>query len=526
MANRNLFSTAKKKAQSTNTMNEAGGTAYKMESRAALAQIATTGCLSSTYYASAKSQLDQVLKLAKEVAAQPEGDLFLAKLAIYSREKGFMKDMPALLLTILAIRSPLLYEKIFPRVVDNTKMLRNHVQILRSGQIDGRKAMPCAMRRQIKKWFANRSGNKLFRDSVGNDPSLVDVIKMVHPKPSNPEQNALFGYLLNRKFNDEFLPPLVKQYECFKQDKTLEVPDVPFQMLDSLGLNTKHWTSIAKNAKWQMTRMNLNTFQRHGVFSSKNMVKMIAERLKDAEQVKNAKAFPYQLMSAFMNSDSSIPFEIKDALQEAMEISTNNIPALEGNVYVFVDVSGSMSSVVTGVHGKKKASTVQCLDVAALIGAAIMRTNKQTVVVPFDTELHRHSLNSRDSIMTNATKLKSKYGGGTNCSLGVEWLAKEKKEVDLIIYVSDNESWVDTRYGSSNATKTLRYFKEIKKRNKNAKMVCIDLQPYTTTQAPDRKDILNVGGFSDQVFEVIAQFAKYGNNGEHWADFINKEVEL
>jgi 60 kDa SS-A/Ro ribonucleoprotein len=34
----------------------------------------------------------------------------------------------------------------------------------------------------------------------------------------------------------------------------------------------------------------------------------------------------------------------------------------------------------------------------------------------------------------------------------------------------------------------------------------IDLQPYTTTQAPERSDILNVGGFSDAVFSVVASF--------------------
>jgi 60 kDa SS-A/Ro ribonucleoprotein len=38
------------------------------------------------------------------------------------------------------------------------------------------------------------------------------------------------------------------------------------------------------------------------------------------------------------------------------------------------------------------------------------------------------------------------------------------------------------------------------------KLVCIDLQPYTTTQAPDRDDILNIGGFSDAVFSVVAAF--------------------
>ena len=38
------------------------------------------------------------------------------------------------------------------------------------------------------------------------------------------------------------------------------------------------------------------------------------------------------------------------------------------------------------------------------------------------------------------------------------------------------------------------------------KLVCIDLQPYGTAQAPDREDILNVGGFSDAVFHVVAGF--------------------
>ena len=38
------------------------------------------------------------------------------------------------------------------------------------------------------------------------------------------------------------------------------------------------------------------------------------------------------------------------------------------------------------------------------------------------------------------------------------------------------------------------------------KLVSIDLQPYTTTQAPDRDDILNIGGFSDAVFSVVAAF--------------------
>lgn len=532
MANRDLFSTARK-TQAADTINEAGGKAYKMSERAALAQLAATGCLSNTFYVSAKSQLDKVLKLANKVSQQKTGNEFLAKLAIYSRQHAFMKDMPALLLTILAVRDPDLYERVFPQIVDNGKMLRNHVQILRSGQVDGRRSMPAAMRRQIRKWFRERNNHRLFKDTVGNDPSLADIIKMVHPKPRDAEQDALFGYILGREYNAENLPPLVKQYEAFKADKSGEVPDVPFQMLDSLGLEDKHWFEIAKNARWQMTRMNLNTFQRHNVFRSKERTKMIANRLQDEHQIKSAKAFPYQLMGAYLNADSSVPFEVRDALQEAMEIAVSNIPHIDGEVYVFVDVSGSMQSPVTGYQGRRQASKVMCVDAAALIGASIMRANKHCHIMPFHNSLFTNvKFNPRDSIMTNAQKIKNCGWGGTSLSLGPKWLAKNKKKVDLIIFVSDNESWLDSKgqsryswYGEG-GTATMDAFEQIKRRNPKCKMVCIDLQPNTNTQAPDRNDILNVGGFSDVVFNVIAQFNEHGMDPKHWVDVINKEIEL
>jgi 60 kDa SS-A/Ro ribonucleoprotein len=50
--------------------------------------------------------------------------------------------------------------------------------------------------------------------------------------------------------------------------------------------------------------------------------------------------------------------------------------------------------------------------------------------------------------------------------------------------------------------------------------VLIDLQPNATTQATAREDILNVGGFSDQVFEVMAEFAAGRLRSGHWVDAI------
>jgi 60 kDa SS-A/Ro ribonucleoprotein len=63
-----------------------------------------------------------------------------------------------------------------------------------------------------------------------------------------------------------------------------------------------------------------------------------------------------------------------------------------------------------------------------------------------------------------------------------------------------------------------------KTRNKQAKLVCLDIQPYTDTQCPDNKDVLNIGGFNDSVFSVVDRFVNTDVDS-HFTDVIN-EMEL
>jgi 60 kDa SS-A/Ro ribonucleoprotein len=56
------------------------------------------------------------------------------------------------------------------------------------------------------------------------------------------------------------LPDQVQAFEAFKADPTLDMPDVPFQILTALSLTKDHWTTIAKTVSWQMLRQNINSF--------------------------------------------------------------------------------------------------------------------------------------------------------------------------------------------------------------------------------------------------------------------------
>jgi len=514
VANKSLFTSLRGLLfPDADAVNEEMAPAYSLTPRQALAQYAATGCLNATYYASAEEQLKTVLDLCKEI--EPE---FLAHTAVFCREQGFMKDIPALLCAVLSVKSPKLLNEIFERVIDNGRMLRNFIQILRSGAVR-RKSLGTLPKKLVLRWLESRDDETLFRASIGRKPSLADIIKMVHPKPKTPSREALYGYLIGKPDSDrsEALPAIVKHFEAYKAGATPELPNLPFEMLTALELGTREWTEIARNAPWHMTRMNLNTFARHGVFKQSGMTQLIADRLRDEAMIEKTRVFPYQLMVAFALADERVPGIIRDALQDAMEIALKNVPKIEGKLYICPDVSSSMSSPVTG-HRKGGTSKVRCIDVAALVAAAMLRKNPEAQVIPFEQDVVAVDLNHRDSVMTNASKLASIGGGGTNCSAPLTLLNKHKAKGDLVVFVSDNESWVDA--GGGRGTATMREWAAFKKRNPSARLVCIDIQPYKTTQAVERHDILNVGGFSDQVFNVLGEFAAGRLNPDHWIGVI------
>lgn len=515
MANKSIFgtSTRNKKGPATDTVNEAGGKAYAFGPEHALAQLAATGCLNATFYATAEQQLDTVLDLAKKVSPK-----YLAQVALFARERGYMKDMPALLLAILAHRDVSLMKKVFDRVVDNGKMLRNFVQIIRSDKV-GRKSLGTAPKAMIADWLNSRDDKRLLEASVGNDPSLADVIKLTHPKPKNAARNAFYGYLLGKEHDARKLPAIVKEFEAYKKGDSKIVPDVPFQLLTALPLGKKEWTEIAKDMKWHATRMNLNTLKRHGVFEDPKMVKMVAERLSDEEQIQKARVFPYQLLVAYLHT-ADLPFEIREALQDAMEKATDNIPEIDGKVFVFPDVSGSMNAPVTGFR-EGATTVVSCRQLAALVSASIVRKNKTAEIIPFSDHAVSFRFNPRDSVMTITEQISKLPSGGTNCSAPMRELNNRGAEADLIVYVSDNQSWVDNSCGGM-GTETMREFELLKKRSPKCKLVLLDGCPNTNTQGKERKDILNIGGFSDSCFEIISEFAAGKLGSDHWVGEIER----
>lgn len=544
------------------TKNAAGGNAYKLDKQDALVQYAFTGTFANSYYVGAEAKLSTVLELCSQCSPK-----FVAQTAIASRS-GHMKDMPAMLAAYLHSVDPHLLAHVFDRVIDNGLMLRNFVQIVRSGAI-GRKSFGSKTRNTIRKWLENRNEFQLMYDSIGGgnkagDVSLEHVIRMVRPKPKDNTRSAFYAWMLGasvvgdklvqevhfvknkkaqsgcREYNTIDLPKNVQKWIEFKANPKDELPKVPFRMITGLPLNKEQWINIAKLMSWQELRQNLQTLSRHGVFDDQEMVAFVSDKLRNPELIAKARVMPYQLLAAYINvtntdshnswqsisrddkksaNSSSIPKDIIAALEIAMEESIKNIPCLEGEVYICPDISGSMAHSITGNNYSQVASKIRCIDVAGLIAASVLRRNPLSKVLPFGVKVHDIAINPLDSVMKNTTRLASLLGGGTACSKPLEALNTAKANVDVIVFISDYESWADTRLDAKRTAMMLEW-EIIKERNPAAKMICIDLTPQGTSQVEYSPDILRIGGFSDAVYHLMRDFINGKLGHKHWVETV------
>ena len=139
--------------------------------------------------------------------------------------------------------------------------------------------------------------------------------------------------------------------------------------------------------------------------------------------------------------------------------------------------------------------------VAGLMALSIYKKNPHAKIITFDTAVRDYtsSMNPRDSIVTNLNRINFN-GGGTDCAAAVNHVLKNDMPCDLMIMISDNMAWREYQSGSRS---TKQLWDEVLRKNKQAKFVMLDLQHGMTSQQPQQKSVLHVGGFTDSLFTLI-----------------------
>jgi hypothetical protein len=130
---------------------------------------------------------------------------FIARAAVVFRERGKLTRSAFLLALLEGKGEHIRMEQTFPAVCNNPVSLKRFVQIIRCGVV-GRRAFSNSARRLVRNWITEKSGEELFQLRKGDGVSLVDLLRIFHPRPRTAAQRALFAYLTGKPYNRADLP--------------------------------------------------------------------------------------------------------------------------------------------------------------------------------------------------------------------------------------------------------------------------------------------------------------------------------
>lgn len=476
--------------QKPDHMNKEGFPSYARTAEEDIVNVLMTGSTANLFYARAKENVKEIVSLLKSY----EDAEFLAKAIVYARENGYMREIPTASEVVLSVKDLKLFRNTAHRVCRNPHDWQKFIDIARSGII--RKGLGRALKEQIIEAIKNMP----VYHAIKYPKAVRDMIRIARPHESvNP---MIIKYVMeNRHEGDEQLEALYKLKNTDSEEKAIEYIEkgrLPYEVVTGSvkRMTPLIWESLLYQAPYFNLLRNLNNFIRNGVLNNEANVEYAVKKLTNKEAVRKSKLFPFRFYIAYrMLEDFGYKGRLRSAIEKAMEISVENIPELNGKVAIAPDVSGSMSSSLTGDY-----SVVQCCDlVGVFTGAMIKKCRKPPILLPFSHALREdiaQEVYSKETILEIASCLRSH--GGTSLSAPVEWLLKEREDVDYLIAFTDNEEWVGRSFVE--ALTDYMHF------NPDVRVYLVTLLPYRDYPVPDTPEFRNVHfvfGWSDYVLRYI-----------------------
>lgn len=347
------------------------------------------------FYENGEQIADRIKSLCHLITAEQ-----LSELAIEARSKYKLRHVSLLLARELA-RHPqkkgkLVGETIF-QVIQRADELAEFLAIYWSeGKQPLSKQVKIGLARAFRKFneyhFAKYNRQKVVK--------LRDVLLMVHPKPKNEEQSALYKKIAK---------------------KVLLTPDT-WEVNVSAGASKKEVFErmlTEKKLGYMALLKNLRNMSEAGVD-----YKLISDSIMAG--ARKSKVLPFRFISAANNAHS-----FYRELDEAMQSSLAGMERLSGKTIVLVDVSGSMS--FERVSSK---SDLKSIDAACALAGLVVGICDQAEVFTFSNQIAQVQTVSGLGIID---KIKnSQPNGGTFLGKAVSRMSEI--DYDRLIVITDEQS--------------------------------------------------------------------------------------
>lgn len=449
---------------SIKTVNHEGHVAYSMAPKAKLVtQVLTSFFNEKKFYGDNSEEIKQTI--LEVVKTDPE---FVSKLAVFARREFNMRSIAHVLTAYLAHEmegKPYVRETvrgITLRGDDVTELMAFYLN-------EFGKPIPNSLKKGIgdaMKGFDEYMLAKYKGDSKG--VKMRDLLCLCRPKPINKEQEALWKRCLEGKLET----PMTWETELSAKGNTKEVWE------ELIASRRVGYMAMLRNLR---NILNVNP----------DNLDQALNYISNPNAVKNSKQLPFRFLSAYKSVQGIGSSKVLDALEDAVDISVDNLPKIPGKTVIAIDVSGSMT--YGSISGK---SDIRPVDIAIMLGVIANRICEDAIIYLFDTDIYPGTISKRGGILNTVTTFHP-HGGGTYMELPFLEMMRKNVQADRVIILSDDEC--NSSWRQPVQVLADRYRRET---GNDIWVHAIDLEGYGTQQFHGSKTNV-IAGWSEKVFDFI-----------------------
>ena len=486
----------KTKAVTPIVTNHQGGDGFKYDPKTELVAILATG-LENKYYEKEGEREKRLSQVIAEVAKKDK--LFAAKALIYART--VMGQRTVTHFGAVELAKVLSGDKLGARFFSKRSRKANAGGIIYRLD-DMLEIASCYMARNPGKPLSNaiKKGFKLALENAdtyelakyqasNRDLSLVDIVNLVHPKPSK-EMASTFAKLMKGE---------LKQFNTVEDKNTKAGQEVALHVKEGRMTKAEAEVVLAEAKEDNYAELietrkigylalirNLRNILKTG--AKAELIKSACDLLIDEKMIKKSLVFPHQIdlaLEIMLDEFGTKATPFVKALNTAYELAIPNLTELftNGKTAVVFDSSGSMSTSIR--LSNNKSGSEAAIAKAALIAATLAK-GINADVYHFADRCASISYNPLDSVNTLKKQFIAKQGSvgyGTNFG---DIFSKLGKGYTRVFIISDMQSG----HG-------------IVGKEGNSHIYAIDITGYGTTSIKPGSKVYQLFGYSADIYELI-----------------------
>jgi 60 kDa SS-A/Ro ribonucleoprotein len=392
-----------------------------------------------------------------------------------------------------------------------------------------------AKRGAVADWYSDKDADRLAYQAVKyrqrDGWTHRDLLRLSHPKADSAAKAAVYDWISGRGLKED-APAILGQFEAMQAAKT---EDAVVELLSSTNLpwetvptefhkSLTVWRTLFEQGNMGQTALlrNVTRFAKLGAFKDMRFAAAYAEALADPTALKEGRVHPISVLSALRVYEDGAPdrvrgygrtkdwettARIRDGLERAFYAAFGSVESSGKRQFLAIDVSGSMSTPVTGVPG------LSCAEASAVMAMVTARTEQFYEIRGFTSGsrgwgygsavLTDLGFSASDTLATATRKTRQSNFGGTDCSLPMVWAKENDVEIDTFVVYTDNETWA----GKVQPFQALKQYR--KASGINAKLVVVGMASNGFTIAdPSDPGMLDVVGLDSAAPQIISEFSR------------------